>query len=121
MALRAGPGTVGSRFLAPHEGGHGPPAAALAHDGPRRCNERICPVALELPPVACAADLVPALAAVVGAVGRGELTPEEGRAVAGLLEAQRRAVETAELERRVAALEECLAEPLAEPPGAAGR
>jgi hypothetical protein len=64
---------------------------------------------------------VPALAAVAGAVGRGELTPEEGRAVAGLLEAQRRAVETAELERRVAALEECLAEPLAEPPGAAGR
>ncbi len=70
-------------------------------------------VAVELPAVATGADLVPALASVVHAVGRGELTPEEGQAVAGVLETQRRAIATAELEARVAALEE-LVEPAAE-------
>ena len=34
-------------------------------------------VEVALPPVASAADLVPALAAVVAAMGRGEVTPEE--------------------------------------------
>jgi polyhydroxyalkanoate synthesis regulator phasin len=56
---------------------------------------------------------VPALAAVVAAMGRGELTPEEARAVVGVLEVQRKAIETAELEARVAALEDCV-------PGAGG-
>ena len=62
-----------------------------------------------------AADLVPALAAVASAMGRGELTPEEARAMCAVLESQRRAIETAELEARVAALEECV------PGAAAGR
>ncbi len=65
-------------------------------------------VEVALPEVASAADLVPALAAVVAAMARGELTPEEARAVAGVLEAQRKAIETAELEARVAAVEECV-------------
>ncbi len=73
-------------------------------------------VELELPPVASAADLVPALAAVAGAMARGELTPEEARAAAGVLECQLRAIEATELEARVALLEQCT-EPLA---GAAG-
>ena len=68
------------------------------------------PVEVALPPVVVAADLVPALAAVVAAMGRGELTPEEAQAVCAVLESQRRAVETAELEARVAALEECVPE-----------
>ncbi len=68
------------------------------------------PVEVALPEVATAADLVPALAAVVAAMGRGELTPEEAQAVCAVLESQRRAVETAELEARVAALEECVPE-----------
>ncbi len=68
------------------------------------------PVEVELPSMASAADLVPALAAVVAAMGRGELTPEEAQAISAVLESQRRAVETAELEARVAALEECLPE-----------
>ena len=66
------------------------------------------PVEVALPEVASAADLVPALAAVVQALAFGALTPEEAQAVAGVLDAQRRAIETAELEARVAALEECL-------------
>ena len=68
-------------------------------------------VAVELPAVATAADLVPALASVVHAVGRGELTPEEAQAICGVLESQRRAIETTELEQRMATLEECAAAP----------
>jgi hypothetical protein len=67
-------------------------------------------VGVALPPVATAADLVPALAAVAAGMACGELTPEEARAAAAVLEIQCKAIETAELERRVAALEECLPE-----------
>ncbi len=67
------------------------------------------PIEFELPPMASAADLVSALAAVAEAMGRGELTPEEAQAIAGVLEAQRKAIETVGLEQRVAALEDCTA------------
>ncbi len=63
------------------------------------------PVRLELPELRTPADLAAALGAVAGAVGRGDLSPEEGGAVAAVLEAQRRAIETLDLERRIAALE----------------
>jgi hypothetical protein len=63
------------------------------------------PLRLELPSVESAADLPAALGALVDAVAAGEATPEEAQAIASLLDAQRRAIETAELERRVAALE----------------
>ena len=66
------------------------------------------PVEVALPPVTNAADLVLALAAVVAAMARGELTPEEAQAICAVLEGLRRALETAELEARVAALEGCL-------------
>jgi hypothetical protein len=66
------------------------------------------PIEVALPEVASAADLVPALAAVVAAMGRGALTAEEAQAMCAVLETQRRAIETAELEARVAALEECV-------------
>ena len=68
-------------------------------------------VEVALPEVASTADLAPALAAVVAAMARGELTPEEAQAICGVLESQRRAIETAELEARIAALEECAAVP----------
>ena len=61
-----------------------------------------------MPPVTSAADLVPALAEVVAAMGRGELTPEEAQAICAVVESQRKTIETAELEARVAALEECV-------------
>ncbi|MFM2149844.1 MAG: hypothetical protein RLZZ187_2150 [Pseudomonadota bacterium] len=60
---------------------------------------------LDLPPVRDVADLPDALAAVTAAVAEGDLSPEEGQAVAALLEAQRRVLETADLAARVAALE----------------
>ena len=67
-------------------------------------------VEVALPEVASAADLVPALAALVAAMARGELTPQEAQAMCAVLESQRRAIETATLEARLAALEECLPE-----------
>ena len=63
------------------------------------------PVTLDLPPVEQAADLPRALGAVAAAVAGGEISPEEGQAVASVLELHRRAIETADLADRVAALE----------------
>lgn len=63
------------------------------------------PVPVALPPITDAAAMVDALAAITAAVGEGELSPEEGQAVAAILETQRRAIETADLEARIVALE----------------
>lgn len=63
------------------------------------------PVALSLPTMQAAADLPAALAALLGAVAAGELTPDEGQAVAGMLELHRKAIETADLDRRMTAIE----------------
>ena len=63
------------------------------------------PVNVDLPPLDGAGGIAAALDAVAEAVAAGEVTPEEGQAVAAVLETQRRAIETAELEARIAALE----------------
>src|SRR5690349_13798965 len=63
------------------------------------------PVSFELPSMQTAADLGRAIASVTRAVAEGELTPDEAQSVASVLELQRRAIETAELERRIAVLE----------------
>jgi len=47
------------------------------------------PVSLPLPPIETASDVVKALGTVATAVGAGEITPEEGTAVAGVLEIKR--------------------------------
>ena len=64
------------------------------------------PVLLDLPSITAPSDIVAALGAVADAVAAGEVSPEEGAAVAGILETQRRAAETVELERRIATLEQ---------------
>lgn len=77
----------------------------------RLCIERLmparkgAPVLLDLPPITAAADVPRAMAAVCEAVAEGEISPEEGAAVAGIVDASRRAIETADLESRIAALE----------------
>ena len=63
------------------------------------------PVRVEIPPIRSAADLPIAVGAVTEAVAAGDLTPDEAQSLATLLELQRRAIETAELEQRIAALE----------------
>jgi len=77
----------------------------------RLCMDRIAPVPksrpvkFDIPMVRAAADLPPALTALMQAAGSGNLTPDEAASVAGLLELQRRAIETAEIEARLSALE----------------
>jgi hypothetical protein len=67
------------------------------------------PVTLSLPPIKAAVDVVAAaLGAVADAMTAGELTPEEASAVAGVLEAHRRAIETADLDERLRRLEQAL-------------
>ena len=64
------------------------------------------PVYLTLPPVKTAADVVEALGATVQAMADGEVTPEEAATIAGVLEAKRKAIETADLEARIVRLEQ---------------
>ena len=47
-------------------------------------------------------------ATVVGAVSRGAITPSEGQALASLIEVQRKAIETVEIEQRLAAVEQSM-------------
>jgi hypothetical protein len=52
-----------------------------------------------------AADIPAALSDVLRAVASGEMTAEEGGAVAAIIETQRKMIELTELETRIAALE----------------
>jgi hypothetical protein len=87
---------------------------ALEGDGMalRLCLERLVPprkdtpINIELPTITNAADVVGASAAVLAAVGAGDLTPDEAGRVMTLLTAHKSIVEMGELERRIAALEE---------------
>jgi phage terminase small subunit len=63
------------------------------------------PIKLDLPEIKAAADVVTALGVVAQAMARGELTPSEAQAVSNVLELRRRAIETTELEARLAVLE----------------
>lgn len=77
----------------------------------RICLDRIAPprkgrpMVFTLPPVETAADTVKALGALLAAVAGGELSPEEGASVAALLETSRKALELADIEARISALE----------------
>jgi hypothetical protein len=62
-------------------------------------------VELDLPPVETSAGLVQAHAAVVAALSRAEITPDEAASIATVLETQRRAIETHDHERRIRALQ----------------
>jgi len=80
------------------------------------CLDRIAParrgrpVRFKLPKVESPAGIVAALAAVTKAMASGELSPAEAVEIAGVVELQRKAIETAEIETRLAALEERLAQ-----------
>ncbi len=77
----------------------------------RLCLERICPprkdwpVQLNFPATDTPKGATQAVAAIIAAVATGDVTPAEGQALAGLVESQRRAIETQELEKRVVVLE----------------
>ncbi len=92
--------------------------AAKAGDptGMRICADRIFPVrkgrpqAFGLPPITTADDVGKALDVVLRRVADGDLTTDEGNAIGAMLELKRKAIETDEHERRLAAIEERLAE-----------
>ena len=77
----------------------------------RLCMERLCPprkdspVSFQLPEISEASDVMGAMAAILESVANGDITPEEGKSIAGLIEGYRRAVETVDLEARLTALE----------------
>ncbi|MBF0461677.1 MAG: hypothetical protein HQL87_09800 [Magnetococcales bacterium] len=52
-----------------------------------------------------AGDLVAAGQSILTATATGQLSPEQGQRLAGVLELQRRLVETVELQKRIEALE----------------
>jgi hypothetical protein len=73
--------------------------------------DRICPprkerlISCKLPKLEDTSDLIAGISAIMAAVANGELTPGEGQALASLIEAQRRTLETEDIEQRLAALE----------------
>ena len=67
------------------------------------------PVRLKLPEISCTADILDAHAALVRAVAEGIITPDEAHAIGAVLEGMLRAVEAADLEDRIVALEEAAA------------
>ena len=66
---------------------------------------RVRPIAMDLPPLTTAEDMTTTMAAVVDAMACGEITPDEAKAVAEVIEIHRRTIETGEHERRLAAIE----------------
>jgi Family of unknown function (DUF5681) len=68
------------------------------------------PVSFKLPAIKTAADVTKALSAVAASMATGDLTPEEANAVASVIEAKRKAVETQELESRIVVLEQAAEE-----------
>ena len=63
------------------------------------------PIHFDLPPIVDTAGRLAAFAALTSGVADGTLTPDEAASVATLLEAQRKAIETHDLNVRIAALE----------------
>jgi hypothetical protein len=102
--------------------------AALGGDmvAMRLCLERIAParrsapIRIELPQTSTITQVGDAITAVITAVAAGELTPDEGEVLVGLLEARRRAIETVEIEARLVAVEERIHDRRLAPPAQAG-
>ena len=63
------------------------------------------PVRFDFPPIEHASDVSKALGDILRATSQGELTPDEAAMLAGILEAKRKAIETVDVEARLAALE----------------
>jgi hypothetical protein len=86
---------------------------AKAGDGTalRLCLERLIParrdrpVSFDLPAIETANDAAKAMGAILQAVADGEISPSEGAEIARLLESFTKALEIAEFEQRLTALE----------------
>jgi hypothetical protein len=78
-------------------------AIVLSRCWPQRNGGR---VRFDLPPLHSTADLPRAIAAILQRIADGTLSPEEGAAVAAVLEQHRRAIELTEIEGRLRSIEE---------------
>jgi hypothetical protein len=63
------------------------------------------PLSIDLPDVTTTADVAKAQAAILAHVGAGDILPSEATALSAIVEQRRKALESEELERRIAALE----------------
>jgi hypothetical protein len=87
---------------------------ALAGDSValRLCLERLAPprkdapVRFDLPAMEGAESAAQAMGAILSSVAKGDLTPSEAGALAGIVEGYRKTLELTELEARIKALEE---------------
>ena len=61
---------------------------------------------LTFPPIETPADIVKGMGTVVNALAAGDITPDEAELVSRVLDRKRAAVDSVELERRIAALED---------------
>jgi hypothetical protein len=64
------------------------------------------PVQVDLPAIEKADDVLKAQGATIEAMASGQITPDEAATIAGVLDAKRKAIETVQLEERVAKLEQ---------------
>lgn len=64
------------------------------------------PIPLEMPETDTAESVAMAMRNVTAALAAGKISPEEAQAIASVLEHQRRAIETEQLEKRIATLEQ---------------
>ncbi len=77
----------------------------------RLCLERILParrdrlIELDLPPAESAKQVSAAFAALLTAIGKGEITPAEGETLSRILSAQAPALNMEDIERRLEELE----------------
>ena len=71
---------------------------------------RDTPVEFELPSVTTAREAVDALGRIAAEVAAGALTPSEGFKIAAIIDRQRAAIETVDLEERLARLESMVVE-----------
>jgi hypothetical protein len=107
------------QLLEPHAEGLVQKAVDMALEGDssalRLCLERIIPayraqdaptgIDLSKMDLSCPEGILKAGNAVVGAVTEGRVTPDHGKALVTLLDSQRKALDTVELEQRLADLE----------------
>ena len=63
------------------------------------------PINIALPPIVAAADAITAMRVVVESLAAGDLSPEEAEALASLVDAGRKTIETADHEARILELE----------------
>ena len=59
-----------------------------------------------MPSLGRPSDIVKAIGATLEAVSKSEITPSEGRELVAMMEFQRRAIETEDLEKRIMELEQ---------------